>query len=211
MTLTFRSVKGSGLTNEEIDGNTTHFNDRTKNGWADIVAELYTRGGNASPVTSQFKGGIYLYEFTPSDVLEVFSNFHIPHAWRTGTMLYPHFHFSCKTNDSGVVRLGFEYTGARRHDDSGTVVFPDTQTIYVEFEITANSAFAHFVAEAPENQGIPGTLLNVDAMVMTRIFRDATHVNDTFPESIYGITADLHIEVDKASTPFRAPDFITGV
>jgi hypothetical protein len=47
-------------------------------------------------------------------------------------------------------------------------------------------------------------------MVLCRIYREGAHVNDTFADSIWGITADLHIEVDKASTPFRAQNFMTG-
>lgn len=211
MTITYRQAKGSPLTISELDGNFSHLEQRVQNGWADIVAEIYTRGGPSSPVPTLYKGSIYLYEFTPTDMLETFSNFHIPHSWRVGSMLYPHLHFSVKSNDTGVVRLGFEYTGANRHDDTGVIVFGDTQTIYLEFTIPANSAYTHFVAEVPELGGIDGSQLNVDAMVMMRIFRDGAHVNDTFPESIWGITADLHIEVDKSSTPFRAPNFITGV
>ena len=210
MAITYRSVKGTDLTPSEVDANFSTLDARTGSGWMDIVAELYTRGGPASPVPTAFRNGIYLYEFTPADTLEVFSNFHIPHAWKLGTMLYPHLHFTCTSNNSGVVRIGFEYTLARRHDDAGTTTFGATQTLYKDFTITANSAYEHFVAEVDDLAGIDGSTLNVDGMVLMRIFREGAHVNDTFPDSIWGITADLHIEVDKQSTPFRAPDFLTG-
>ena len=210
MTITYRATKGAALTHNELDGNFADLDSRTADGWADIVAELYTRGGPASPVPTSYKGGIYLYEFTPGDTLEVFSNFHIPHSWKLGTMLYPHFHFATTSNATGVVRIGFEYTLAQRTGGGSNDRFGATQTITVDFNIHANSADVHFVCEAPDLGGIPGTTLDVDGMVLCRIFREGAHVNDTFPESIWGITADMHIEVDKASTPFRAQNFMTG-
>lgn len=211
MAITYRSSKGTDLTPSEVDTNFSTLDGRTASGWADIVAELYTRGGPASPVPTVFRNGIYLYEFTPTDTLEVFSNFHMPHSWKVGSMVYPHIHFSVTSNNSGVVRWGFEYTMANRHEDTGNIVFGATSTITVDFTIDANSAYEHFVCEAPDLNGIVATNLNVDGMILMRIYREGAHVNDTFPDSVWGITADLHIEVDKASTPYRAPDFMTGL
>lgn len=202
--------KGSPLTPQEADDNISTLQTKTGDGWADIVTELFTRSSPQSVAVGQFLDGIYLYEFPPGDNHEAFANFHIPHAWKPGTMLYPHFHFSVKTNNSGVVRWGFEYTSARRHDTAtGQFVFPNTVTLYQEFVIDANSAYEHFVSEMPELGGVPGTGLEVDAMVLSRVFRDGLHGNDTFPDNIYGITVDLHIEVDRHATPQRAPDFYT--
>jgi hypothetical protein len=207
MTLTRRLVKGTRLTNAEGDANIDHFDLRTADGWADIVSEFYTRGGPASPGVSAFIGGIYLLEFSDTDTLEAFANFHIPHAYKPNTMMYPHIHFSTTSNNAGTVRWGVEYTFARRADSTGQTAFPATSTIYVDFAIPANSANKHFVAEAAQGQGIPGTDIEVDGMVMTRVFREPGHVNDTFVGSVWAITADLHIEVDRHSTPNRAPNF----
>jgi hypothetical protein len=210
MTITYRATKGTDLTPSEVDGNFSDLELRTADGWADIVAELYTRGGPSSPVPTTYKGGIYLYEFTPTDTLEVFSNFHIPHTWKLGSMLYPHLHFVTTSNATGVVRIGFEYTYAQRTGGGSGDLFGNTSTIVIDFTIPSNSADKHFVVEAPDLGGIPGTTLDVDGMVLCRIYREGAHVNDTFADSIWGITADMHIEVDKASTPFRAQNFMTG-
>ena len=207
MAITYRSVKGSPLSVSEADANAAQFDLKTKDGWADIVSEFYTRGGPASPGVSQFIGGIYLLEFSPTDTLEAFANFHIPHAYKQNTMMYPHIHFSTQSNAAGVVRWVVEWTFARRHDSTGQTAFPATQTNVIEFSIPANSANKHFIAEAAEGQGIPGTNIEVDGMVMCRIYREAAHVNDTFDASVWAITSDLHIEVDRASTPNRAPNF----
>lgn len=207
MAITTRSGKGSPLTYAEMDANLSQFDTKTKDGWADIVAELYTRAGVNSPNTTNFRNGIWLYEFDPTVTMEAFANFHIPHSYKVGTMLYPHMHFSVQSNNSGVVRWGFEWTYARRHDSSGTITFGATQTLYKDFTIAANSAYTHFVAEVDNLAGIPSTDVEVDGMILMRIFRDPTHPNDTFPDSVFGITADIHHETDRHATPQRAPDF----
>lgn len=201
------SAKGAPLTPNEADNNLVDLEVRTGQGWADIVSELIIRDSALSPISTPYKGGIYLWGFPTDDVRECFANFHIPHPWKPGTMIYPHVHFTTASNAAGTVRWGFEYTWARRHDSTGQLKFPASQIIYVDFAIAANSADTHFVCEAPQDGGIVGTGLEVDSMILMRIFRDGTHVNDTFPDTILGITADLHHEVDRHATPQRAPDF----
>lgn len=208
MALTKRIPKGAPLSYAEHDANVDHFDLKTKDGWADIVSEFYTRGGPASPGVSQFTGGIYLLEFSDTDTLEAFANFHVPHSYKPGTGIYPHIHFSVQGNNAGTVRWGCEYTFARRHDSTGQIAFPATSTIYIDFAVPANSAYKHFVAEAVTP--ISGTNVEVDGMFMCRFFREPTHANDTFAGSVWAITADLHIEVDRAATPSRSPDFYTG-
>ena len=203
----YQTQEGRLLTPAEVDANFAGLDLKTKDGWADIVSEFYTRSGPASPGVSSFRGGIYLLEFSDTDTLEAFSNFHIPHAYKPGTMIYPHVHFSVTGNNSGTVRWGVEWTFARRHDSTGLRVFPEPSTIYIDFAVPANSAYTHFVAEAAQGAGIPGTDIEVDGMIMTRVFREPTHANDTFVGSVWAITADLHIEVDRAATPNRAPNF----
>lgn len=209
----YQNQAGRLLTPAEVDENFAGLDLKTKDGWADIVSEFYTRGGPASPGVSQFIGGIYLLEFSDTDVLEAFANVHIPHAYRPGTMMYPHIHFAVKANGAGTVRWGVEWTFARRHDSTGQTRFTSPQTIYIDFPVPANSGEyngenpIHFVAEAAPGAGIPGTHIEVDGMVMCRVFRDPAHVNDTFVGSAWAITSDMHIEVDRHATPNRAPNF----
>lgn len=207
MTITRRIVKGSRLTNAEGDANLDHFDLKTKDGWFDIVSEFYTRGGPAAPGVSQFIGGIYLLEFSDTDTLEAFANFHIPHAYKPGTMIYPHVHFSVQGNNAGTVRWGFEYTFARSAASTGQTAFPATQTIYIDYAVPANSAYKHFIAEAAQGAGIPDTDIEVDGMILARVFREPAHANDTFVGSVWAITSDLHTEVDRHATPNRAPNF----
>jgi hypothetical protein len=196
--------KGAPLTPTEADGNLSLLQTRTGDGWRDNISSIDTRGGGNAPERNLYRDGIYLYEFSASQMNEVFSNFHIDHDYKLGTMLYPHFHFVTTNTGSGVVRLGFEYTFAKGH---GLEAFPATTTLYRNFSVAANSQNIHFVAEMPEGQGIPGTGVDTDGVVLMRIFRDAGHTDDTFPGTVFGILADLHYEVDRYSTINRAPNF----
>jgi len=208
---TLADKAGAPLTPGEADANIQTLEVRTGDGWADIVSELIIRDTPSAPIGTVFKGAIPLWEFPTNDMREAFVNFHIPHSWKPGTMVYPHVHFATASNLSGVVRWAFEYTWARRHDSTGQRTFMAVQTIYVDFTITANSADEHFVCEAPQDGGIAGAGLEVDSMILMRVYRDGLHVNDTFPASVLGITADLHYEVDRYATPSRSPDFYTVV
>ena len=205
--LTTASGKGAPLTPTEADANLTAIETRTGDGWADVVSELFIRDTPAAPIAQPFRGGLVLWEFTDGDTREVYANFHMPHTWKAGTMIYPHMHFSVTSSNSGVIRWGFEYSWARRHDSTGQIAFPAPSVTYLDFTVPANSEYTHFVAEVPQGQGIAGTGLEVDAMILMRIFREAGSAADTFAGSAFGITADLHIEVDRASTPNRAPAF----
>lgn len=209
MTITYRNTKGSELTYNELDANFSTLDTRTAAGWADLVGELKVIDSPNSPIGSVYKGGIYAWEFPANETREMFANFHMPHSWKPGTMLYPHVHFVTNSTGAGTVRWVFEYTWARRHDSSGQLKFQPTQNLVREFAILANNDDTHFVGEMPEGQGIVATGLEVDAMIMMRIYREGAHVNDTFEASVWAITADLHMEVDRVATPKRAPDFYT--
>lgn len=204
MTLLTSAGKGAPLTPVEADANLTLLQTRTGDGWRDNISSIDTRGGGTAPQINLYRDGIYLYEFSADSMNEVFSNFHIDHDYKLGTMLYPHLHFVTTSNAAGVVRLGFEYTFAQGH---GLGSFPASTTLMLDFTVPANSAHVHFVAEMPEGQGIPGTGVDTDGVVLMRIFRDAAHSNDTFTGTIFGIIVDLHYQVDRYATKNRAPNF----
>jgi hypothetical protein len=207
MALVLRGQKGAPLTFAELDQNF----ERTGDGWFDNVSQLYLRDTESSADPANFIGGISLRRFIAGEMREAFAEFHIPHIWKPGTMMYPHVHFTLLSSAAGTVRWGFEYCFARTHRSASHFRYQETTaTIYLEHEIPANSERVHFVVEAAEGQGIPGADLEVDGMVLCRVFRDGAHANDTFPGEVFGITVDLHTETDRIATPFRFPPFYTA-
>jgi hypothetical protein len=200
-----------------LDGNFTDLANRTDEGWMDLVQEINVKSGANAPSFENFRDGLYAYQFAAATMNECFVNFHIPHEYNvngpTGNsypgMIYPHVHWATNTTSTGTVRWGVEYTFARREDgNTGQIAFPATQTLYIEHDIVANEQYVHQVNESAEGLGIPsGGQMQVDALVLCRVFRDAAHVNDTFPDPVFLLTADVHIPVNVFSTPSRFPPF----
>lgn len=207
MTITYAQDKGAPLSVSEADGNIADLDERTQVGWIDIVSELFYRDSPSTPIATQYKGGIYLPEFTANDTIEAFATFHIPHGYKPG-LIYPHVHFTTKTTGAGTVRWGFEYTWARRHDSlSGNRKFQNTQYLYTDFVVAEGNDDTHFVSETPEGVGIDGTGIEVDSVILMRVYREGAHENDTLAASVWGICCDLHIQVDRTATKNRGPDF----
>jgi hypothetical protein len=205
------TAKGAPLTPAQADGNLNLLETRTGDGWFDNVSQLYLRDTEFSADPAPFVGGISLRRFIPGEMREAFVEFHIPHTWKPGTMMYPHVHFTILSSAAGTVRWGFEYIFARTQRSDAFTQYPaTTTTLYIEQVISSNSERTHFVVESPEGQGIPGTNLEVDGMILARIFRDGGHANDTFNDDVFGITVDLHTEIDRYSTLFRFPPFYTA-
>jgi hypothetical protein len=110
------------------------------------------------------------------------------------------------SSGTGVVRWGLEWTFAIRND-STPAVFGTTTFTYLE-QAACGTPYSHQIIEVAD----PGiTLANCepDTLIQVRIFRDATHVNDTYVGDAIGLFLDAHYRVDRQATPNRAPDFYT--
>jgi hypothetical protein len=207
MTIVLRSTKGTSLLDAEVDGN---FNDLTNRieGWNDLVQDVVVRSGTANaPSVNPYRDGLYAYAFDAATTNECFANFHFGHDYIPGSMVYPHVHWSPNTTATGVVRWGVEYTWARRHDSTGQTAFPATQTLCIETEIVGDHQYQHMVNESPDGSGIPGSTMEVDAIIMCRFFRDAGHINDTFPDPVFLLSVDIHYQSLVKTTPLRFPPF----
>lgn len=208
MTITTRSGKGSPLSHAELDGNFADLVNRVE-GWNDLVREVIVRPGTANaPSVNPLRDGIYMYAFDPDVMNECFANFHLNHDYTPGSMVYPHVHWSPNTTSTGTVRWGIEYTWARRADSTGQVAFPATQTLYIETTIASNKQYYHMVNESSDGNGIPGSTMEVDSVILCRFFRDATHPNDTFPDPVFLLSVDIHYPSLTKTTPLRVPPFV---
>ena len=201
--ITLRSQKGSELTYSELDGNFSDLDTRTSFGWRDNVIQLIGRGGATEPPMQLFKDNIYMAAFSQNDMQEGFASFHIDHDYAMGTNMYPHIHWSCNTTSTGTVRWGFEYTLAKGHQQ---MVFTPAVTVYKE-QYCDGTQYKHYVAEVSDADVIPFTYLEPDTIILMRVFRDATHPNDTLDAQAFGVCVDLHYQVDRATTKNKAPNF----
>lgn len=176
-------------------------------GWRDLLSSIEPRGGTNSPTWTSFRNGLYAYAFPSTKMTEVFSTYHIDHDYAMGTKVFPHLHFTVNSTVSGTVRIGFEYSVAKGHQQSVGSIFNATTTIYVNIDINgATDRYKHFVAEVSELDAIPSTLLEPDSIVMMRIFRDHTVANN-YTGNIFGLQADLHYQVGRLFTKNKSPNF----
>jgi hypothetical protein len=210
MTIVRLSDKGGGpLSPAEADGNAGEFDRRTALGWRDNIVELKVDSSSPNaPTLNPFRGGILAWSFPAGEMTEAHSAWHIDHDYALGTKLYLHVHWSPKTASLGTVRWGFEYSVAKGHQQQA---FPATTTVYVE-QTSLGVDHLHYVTEVSEANAIDGAALGIepDTVILVRMFRDGGHVNDTFPDEAFVSFIDLHYQADRATTPFKAPNFLTG-
>ncbi|MCP5006179.1 MAG: hypothetical protein GY941_19895 [Planctomycetes bacterium] len=172
-------------------------------GYKDLTADFSGAGlkGIRDPVLVDFVGDIPQYSFSAGQLRELTVNFHFNHDIKQGSLFYPHVHWTPSDDSAGVVRWGMEYTLALGHNQEA---FPVSETIYVE-QAAAEVDRMHQIAEyAP---GIDFAALEPDILLVMRVFRDGTHVNDTYPNAVFGLCADIHYLADRETTPNKAPDF----
>lgn len=205
--VTTTSLTSTSTTTENVLAHTLIQKVAGDYGWNDITSFIDTRNGGNAPSLTTYRDGIKLWEFSAGVTKEVFSNYHIDHDYKIGTVVYPHVHWTPNTTSTGTVRWGFEYTVAKGFQQSSGSDYAATTTVYVEQTIDANSQYRHFTAEVVLADAIPSTNLEPDAIILMRVFRDAAHANDTFPDPVYLTSIDLHYQVERASTKNKAPDF----
>lgn len=208
MTITYYDGLGRLLTPAEVDNNFTDLDTRTALGWRDNIVQLDVQYGNPdAPTLNLFRNGIHAYTFFDGQVSEAFASFHVDHDYALGTALYPHIHWAVQGTEVGTVRWGIEYTVAKGH---GQAAFGPTTTVYVE-QSTDGTAYKHMIAEVSDANAIPGTNIEPDTLILCRFFRDGAHANDTLAADAFVFCVDLHYQADKATTPFKSPNFFTGV
>ena len=193
------------LSDAYIDVDLAEFNENQYGyGWADITGDINIKGTGAnSPSWALFVSGIYAYEFSASVMKECWIVFHVPHSYAPGSDLYLHTHWSTTGTNTGVCRWGFEYSYAKGYNQGAESVFPSSQTVYIE-QAGSGVARRHMIAETLPIS-MPG--LEVDSLILVRVFRDAAHANDTQTSAAFLFTSDIHFLADKVVTPNRNPDF----
>jgi hypothetical protein len=185
-----------------IDGNLARPADN-EYGWRDMIGPFATgrvAGANV-PTWATFRDGINTYSFSAGTMNEIWFAFHPNHDVAEGENYFVHIHWSpgVSTN-TGVVRWGIEYTQIKGHNQAA---FPASTTIYLEDNVTGADQYGHRIIE--DTAGI--TMPEVDSLILMRVFRDAAHANDTFPDAAFGLTCDIHYRADRFATKGKTPDF----
>lgn len=169
--------------------------------WDDMLTSLSSGKTTTAndPAWAQFRDGLYAYSFSNTTLNEIWLTFHVPHNYAPGTDMWPHIHWATTGTNTGVVRWGIEYTVAKGYSQE---IFPTSTTIYLEDNANA-TARMHQITECSAGQVIPSSMLEPDALVLLRIFRDGSHANDTCTNAAFGLACDLHYQRAAAGTVNR--------
>lgn len=174
-------------------------------GWDDYlgVPDDDPSTGGSTPTWSAFSGNIYGRAFSPTAMKQRQFRFHILHNYASGTPLYLHAHWSPSSTNIGTVRWGFEYIVAKGHSQEA---FSSPITVYKE-QATTGANGTHFVAEVSDIDAVSSSLLEPDTLLIVRVFRDATHINDTYTGDAFLWNVDAHVRTSQNNTTNKAPPF----
>jgi hypothetical protein len=186
MAITTRTGKGSQLTWTEMDTNLSELDTRTAIKWQNLRGDMVTDGIPNAPPMRLFNNTMYMRAFSPDTEQEVSCIFHTPKHYINGTDTYPHGHIVTPTASNGVVRWKITMSFA----NEGTT-FSTPYTFYVDQTITAADQDKHVLIESSA-MSIP--TMSTDCIILFRIARDATHINDTYPDEIYLSQIDLYYQ-----------------
>jgi hypothetical protein len=180
--------------------------DAPSEGFIDVTSELVVRGtGMNSPGFNVFRDTLRAYEFEGSGMTmrEVFVSFHIPHSYRPEAGIFFHVHWAPNAaSPSGNITWHFAYSAAKGAG-SGTA-FGATSTVTVT-EVMPGTQYLHRISEIG-TAVLGGGAIEVDALVLIRIYRDAGDASDTSTDSAYVFFIDAHVPVWKVATRFRNKD-----
>jgi len=192
---------GDGTNNTfiESDGSLSYEGSATRFEDLRVPMSSTRRGAAEDPLYSKFRDdgsgsvGVYGSWFRTNQTEDLFFEVQMPHGWKEGSTLYPHIHWSPKTNTGGnKVRWGFEFIWV---NVAGT--FGNTTVMYAEDPIPpiggSPTAYQHVISGFPS---IDGTGQTLSSMLVCRVFRDGTHANDTYNNNALMLQFDFHYEID---------------
>jgi len=158
--------------------------------WDDIILSPESLGtGSSAPDLITFVGGTRTYGFNGSNTMEqLYGSFEVPHAYREGTDLRPHIHWTPTTTGLGNVKWQMEYAIA-----SINTTFPTTTTIISAVDSAGGIANQNLASEFDIISGIG---IEVGTVCRFRLFRDPTDIEDTYTGDAGLVSLGIHYEID---------------
>lgn len=202
---------GSSSTNYvKIAGDGTVTLNGSATTYTDLVVPVYSarNSSNSTPPFTLFSTpGFYTSEFTSADndaTKELFFNVQMPHDYKEGSTIYPHIHWST-TVALGTTRpvWKLEYQWVNLNDNYLSDFSSNVLTGYrivqtgggIESETLANLTDTRRSMITPLGS-ISGTGKTISSMLLIRMTRLTTDVNDAFTGGAFLLSFDIHYEID---------------
>jgi hypothetical protein len=176
----------------EMQGDLTFVGDATV--WDDLrvpAQNTIINPTKSEPAFEEFTDGLFVYKFdtTNADDESVHFVAQMPHAYKEGSDIGPHLHWSPDTSNTGNVRWQLEYVIANIDNTFDTTATSETITV-----AAGGTALFH---EYDEFSDIDGTGLTISHIIMCRLTRLSTSdVLDTFTGNAAFLEFDFHYEID---------------
>lgn len=155
------------------------------------------RTGTVAPtLTTGFRGNASFQQvqFISSQADEVQFIIQMPHAWRTGSMVYPHVHFAPAVNiadGSYNVQFKLEYYWADINDQFAADAA--SYTMAKAFTVSSNNhIWKHFMAVGSAGLTVDA---GISSIIVCRLYRDNT-VDNNYGQPVAMLGFDIHYDVD---------------
>ena len=186
-------------------------------GWRDLIGEIVVKGsGLTDPDWNTYRSNIKQYQFKNTGVTEVTINYHIQHDYKPGSDLYLHVHWSQIVVDTGgtagapgQAKWYFDVSYAKGHQQaafSAPITTSVTQTAS-STQYMHNIAEVQLSASSPSASQLDSDNIEVDGVIIVRLYRDPSDVADTLDQRPFVHYVDMHYQTDRISTKNKAPDF----
>lgn len=137
--------------------------------------------------TTQSTLGVAVLNFPSGQDSEVFFTVQLPHAYKIGTDVEAHVHWTHDSDDTGDISWGFEYTWCNIHG-----VWQNTSTI-VKTEEVSGIIDRH---EMTVFGYLDGSDKNISSMMLCRLYRRGVSDDDTFTGDAFLLEFDFHFVSD---------------
>jgi len=153
--------------------------------------------GVTAPDFEVFIGGLYCNFFADSKVQSVYFNVQMPHAWKQGTDLGAHVHWTTRPGDAapGANRVvwGIEYQWvniAENHAVSNPPISTGSITINLNGTLDAGE---HAITPIGT---ISGTGKTLSSVLVCRVFRNGGASDDNYTGKAALLSIDFHYQID---------------
>jgi hypothetical protein len=164
--------------------------------WDDIrISGLHITLGADAPDLVAF-GKAYAFAGAGAISEQAYFSIQLPHRYKEGTDIVPHIHWSPTTNDAGSVVWFLEYAWVNR---GGT--FPASTTIFTVAVVGGGTALTHnYSTFSP----VTGVDKSISSILMCRVFRDPTYIDDTYAFDAILLEFDFHFKVNTLGSKQQA-------
>ena len=139
--------------------------------------------------------GVWAFHFEAGKDEELFFNTQLPHSWKVGTVLKPHFHFIIPAGTAvGTVKIGLEYIIM----SPGELAPATTTTTVQTLTINGEHRDTHAISAFPDDIVVNTDTGDVSAMMLGRFYREGTA--DTFTDALILMEYDAHFKVDSSGS-----------